>query len=60
MAVTADQIRKAMAQLAEIIERSPFGDRYWPYFERLERELALRVDRAARLAKAKAAVGRDP
>ncbi|MFS8052334.1 hypothetical protein QD357_05850 [Rhizobium sp. BR 317] len=54
MTVTIDQIRQTMAILAEFIERSPNGEKAWPIFERLERELALREDRAARLAKAKA------
>jgi hypothetical protein len=53
---TVPQIREAMATLAGIIEASPTGDKYWPIFERLERELSSRDTRAARLAAAKAAV----
>lgn len=53
---TVPQIRKAMADLAVIIETSPRGDKYWPIFERLERELSSRDTRAARLASARAAV----
>ena len=56
MTVTVQQIRKAMADLAGIIETSPDGDKYWPIFERLERELSTRDTRAARLAAARAAV----
>jgi hypothetical protein len=56
MTATVQQIKKAMADLAAIIETSPRGDRAWPIFERLERELATRDTRAARLAAARAAV----
>ncbi|WP_085044306.1 hypothetical protein [Ensifer aridi] len=56
MTATVPQIRKAMADLAGIIETSPNGDTYWPIFERLERELASRDTRAARLAAARMAV----
>lgn len=55
MSVTVEQIKKAMGNLAEIIELSPVGDAYWPIFERLERELAIRENRAERLAAAKEA-----
>jgi len=51
------QIREAMADLAHIIETSPAGDKYWPIFDRLERELASRDTRSARLAAAKAMRG---
>ena len=53
---TVQQIRTAMASLAGIIETSPRGDKYWPIFERLERELATCDTRSARLAAARAAV----
>lgn len=56
MTATVTDIRKAMADLAGIIETSPVGDRYWPIFERLERELATRDTRAERLAAARRAV----
>lgn len=52
MTATIDQIRKALKDLAGVIETSPSGDRYWPIFERLERELVTRKDRAARLKAA--------
>ena len=52
MAVTVDQIKRAMALLANIIETAPEGEVYWPIFERLERELVLRENRAARLKAA--------
>jgi hypothetical protein len=45
-----------MADLAGIIEASPVGDKYWPIFERLERELATRDTRAERLAAARRAI----
>lgn len=48
-----EQIRKAMADLAVIIEKSPDGYKCWPIFERLENELAKRESRAERLALAK-------
>ena len=48
-----------MAITACVIETEPDGDRYWPIFDRLERELAMRLDRSARLADARAAVRRD-
>jgi len=56
MTATVPQIKKAMADLAVIIETFPNGDRAWPIFERLERELATRDTRAARLAAARMAV----
>jgi hypothetical protein len=56
MTATVSQILKARAQLAEIIETSPHGEKYWPIFERLERELAARDNKSARLAAARAAV----
>jgi len=56
MTATVPQIKKAMADLADIIETSPRGDKYWPIFERLERELASMDTRSARLAAARAAV----
>lgn len=56
MTATVPQIRKAMADLAGIIETRPDGDKYWPIFERLERELSTRDTRSARLAAARAAV----
>lgn len=56
MTATVAQIKTALADLAGIIETSPNGDRYWPIFERLERELASRDTRAARLAAARQAV----
>ncbi|MBY5863239.1 hypothetical protein [Rhizobium leguminosarum] len=56
MTATVTDIRKAMADLAAIIEASPVGDKYWPIFERLEREIATRDTRAERLAAARRAV----
>lgn len=53
--VTLEDICIAMAQLAAIIERSPHGEKYWPIFERLEREKEARESRSHRLAAAKAA-----
>ena len=47
-------IRDTMAKLADIIETSPHGDKYWPIFERLEAELSSRDTRSARLAAARA------
>lgn len=55
MTATVTDIKKAMADLADIIETSPHGDKYWPIFERLERELATRDTRSARLAAARQA-----
>ena len=55
MTATPQDIKRAMADLAGIIETSPHGDKYWPIFERLERELATQDTRAARLAAAKRA-----
>lgn len=55
MAVTVQQIRKAMADLATIIETAPEGEKYWPWFERLERKLALREGRKERLEAARVA-----
>lgn len=52
MSVTIDQIRHAMAILANVIETHPDGEKAWPIFERLERELAMRQDREARLKAA--------
>lgn len=59
MTVTVPQIKKAMADLAVIIETAPEGETYWPIFERLERELATRDTRAARLAAARAYGSQD-
>jgi len=59
MPLTIQQIRKTMANLATIIETALDGQKYWPLFERLERELATRLDRSARLAAAHGAVRRD-
>lgn len=59
MTLTIQQIRKTMANLATIIETAPDGQKYWPLFEGLERELATRLDRSARLAAARGAVRRD-
>lgn len=56
MTSTVSQIKKAMADLAQIIETSPRGEAYWPIFERLERELSTRDTRSARLAAARLAV----
>lgn len=53
---TPQQIRVAMAQLADIIDRSPDGDKYMPIFDRLESELGARNTRAARLDAARRAV----
>jgi len=52
LTVTVDQIRKAMAITARVIETEPYGEKVWPIFERLERELAVREDRDARLKAA--------
>lgn len=51
--ISVAQIRDSMAKLADIIERSADGDKYWPIFERLESELASRDTRSARLAAAR-------
>lgn len=56
MTATVPQIKRAMADLAGIIETSSNGEAYWPIFERLERELAVRDTRSARLAAARQAV----
>lgn len=45
-----------MASVAEAIEKTPRGQMYWPTFERLELELATRLDRQERLDKARSAI----
>lgn len=50
--VSETRIRVALKQLSGIMQKSRYAEKYWPIFERLERELALRVDRAARLKAA--------
>lgn len=47
MSVTDADIQRALKTAARIIDR--YGDVYWPLFERLERELAVRRSRASRL-----------
>ena len=54
MALTIQQIRKCLADLATIIETTPEGEKCWPLFERMERELALAQSRKARLDAARA------
>lgn len=56
MTVTVAQIKTAMGVVATAIETRPEGEKYWPIFERLERELVAREGRASRLAAARAAV----
>jgi hypothetical protein len=51
--VTLEQIDVAMAQLAELIERSPEGNAYWPIFDRLEREREHAGGRVGRLEAAR-------
>jgi len=55
MTLTIQEIRKCLADLATIIETAPEGDKYWPLFDRMERELALAESRRARLHAARAA-----
>ena len=55
MTATVPQIKKTLADLATIIETAPDGEKYWPLFDRMERELAMRDTRSARLAAARAA-----
>ena len=43
------RLEKAVRVAAEVVVQ--FGDVYWPIFDRLERELAVRADKSARLAK---------
>jgi hypothetical protein len=57
--VTVEQIREGMATIAQIIDEEPSGEKLWPIFERLERELAARTDRKERLAAARATVASD-
>jgi hypothetical protein len=59
-AVTLDQLDIALAQLAEIIERSPAGEKYWPIFDRLEDERKRIGGRADRLSMAKRRVSQAP
>ena len=50
--VSLKRIDRVLAMLALIIEET--GDeRYWPVFDRLERERAFMADRSERLARAK-------
>ena len=50
--VSLKRIDRVLAMLALIIEES--GDeRYWPVFDRLERERASMADRSQRLERAK-------
>jgi len=56
--VSIEQIRQAMAIVARIIETHPDGEKAWPWFERLERELATRGDRAARITAARSTVSK--
>lgn len=51
--VTEAQIRTGLAQLACIMQSHPRGEKLWPLFERLERELADAIDRKSRLAAAR-------
>ncbi|SOC42480.1 hypothetical protein SAMN05892877_11022 [Rhizobium subbaraonis] len=50
--VTEKQIREGMATLARIMQEHPNGEKFWPLFERLERELALCQSKKSRLAAA--------
>lgn len=56
---TVQDITRHMARVAKAIETQARGQMYWLLFERLERELAMRLDRSARLADARAAVRQD-
>lgn len=52
--VTEAQIREGMATLARIMQEHPQGEKLWPLFERLERELAQCQSKKSRLAAAMA------
>lgn len=56
MTATVPQIKRAMSIIANVIETDPDGEKAWPLFERLERELASRDSRGARLAAARQGV----
>ena len=47
--VSEDDLEYATEVAAELVRR--FGDAYWPFFERLEQELAERRERAQKLAR---------
>lgn len=55
--VTLDNVDKALAGLADIIEQDPDGDKYWPLFERLERMRDKLVSRKRRLTAARQRYG---
>ncbi|KQU79845.1 hypothetical protein ASD00_36180 [Ensifer sp. Root31] len=52
--VTEDDLREAMANCALIMEQESWGDKLWPIFERLERELEAMRSKTDRLAAARA------
>ncbi|MEM8773524.1 MAG: hypothetical protein AAGF53_00740 [Pseudomonadota bacterium] len=47
--VSEHDLEHATEVAAELVRR--FGNAYWPFFERLERELGERRDRANRLVR---------
>lgn len=49
--VPVEALRDATQMAATLVRK--FGDTYWPFFERLDRELELRERRERRLAKFK-------
>jgi len=48
-AVTIPELKVALAKIVHLMDL--YGDKYWPIFERLERELEELESRPARLAK---------
>lgn len=49
--VSVEALRDATRTAALLVRK--FGDAYWPFFERLDKELELREMRERRLAKFK-------
>lgn len=49
--VTVEALREATSTAAMLVRQ--FGDAYWPFFERLDKELEQREMRERRLAKFK-------
>lgn len=47
--VSLGDLRKATEKMARIVEI--YGDKYWPLFDRLDRELRQREERSQRLAR---------
>ena len=45
--ISEQDLEHATAVAAELVQR--FGDLYWPFFERLERELVQRRERSKKL-----------